>query len=92
MFLNKCFFFNLRGEDEYSSQLESNGEELEQPLPLKSDNEWQQYSPLLPPHHYMHNYGTVFLLVKSISKTICFGKVLYKYIHTYSLTYYVYFI
>ncbi|GLD69358.1 adapter protein CIKS-like protein [Lates japonicus] len=45
------------GEDEYSSQLESDGEELEPPLPLKSDNEWQHYSPLLPPHHYMHNYG-----------------------------------
>ncbi|XP_069008654.1 uncharacterized protein [Embiotoca jacksoni] len=47
-----------RGEDNYNSRLQSDAEEeLEPPLPLKSDNEWQRYTPFLIPHQYMHNYG-----------------------------------
>ncbi|XP_074516804.1 uncharacterized protein LOC141783415 [Sebastes fasciatus] len=45
-----------RGEDEYNSQTRSDEEDLEPPLPLRSDDEWQHYRPLLPPHHYMDNY------------------------------------
>ncbi|XP_053291301.1 E3 ubiquitin ligase TRAF3IP2 [Pleuronectes platessa] len=45
------------GEYEDSSQLQSDEEELEPPLPLRSDDEWQHNSPFLPPHHYTHNYG-----------------------------------
>ncbi|KAG7511329.1 hypothetical protein JOB18_047078 [Solea senegalensis] len=42
-------------EYEYSAHLQSD-EELEPPLPLRSDDEWQHHS--LHPHHYMHsNYG-----------------------------------
>ncbi|XP_026161895.1 uncharacterized protein LOC113129894 [Mastacembelus armatus] len=46
-----------RGEDECNFQLLSDAEELEAPLPLRSDDEWQHYSPLLSPYNYMHNYG-----------------------------------
>ncbi|KAE8290100.1 Adapter protein CIKS Connection to IKK and SAPK/JNK Nuclear factor NF-kappa-B activator 1 [Larimichthys crocea] len=45
-----------RGEDEYNSQLQSDEEDLELPLPLRSDDEWQHYSPFVPPQHCMHNY------------------------------------
>ncbi|XP_069391757.1 E3 ubiquitin ligase TRAF3IP2-like isoform X2 [Paralichthys olivaceus] len=45
------------GEYEDSSQPQSDEEELEPPLPLRSDDELQHYSPFLPPHHYTHNYG-----------------------------------
>ncbi|XP_035023079.1 E3 ubiquitin ligase TRAF3IP2 [Hippoglossus stenolepis] len=45
------------GEYEDNSQLQSDEEELEPPLPLRSDDEWQHYSPFLPPHHCTHNYG-----------------------------------
>ncbi|KAI3367181.1 hypothetical protein L3Q82_008240 [Scortum barcoo] len=41
--------------DEYSSQIQSE-EDLEAPLPLRSDDEWQHYSPILPPHQCMQNY------------------------------------
>ncbi|XP_042357276.1 uncharacterized protein LOC121954033 [Plectropomus leopardus] len=44
-----------RCEDEYNSQIRSDEEHLEPPLPLRSDDEWQHYRPPLPPHHYMHN-------------------------------------
>ncbi len=50
------WFFIFRS-DEYNSQLQSDEEDLEPPLPLRSDDEWQHYSPFLPPHHYMHNNG-----------------------------------
>ncbi|XP_031165546.1 uncharacterized protein LOC116057293 isoform X2 [Sander lucioperca] len=43
-----------RGEND--SQLQSDEEDLEPPLPLRSDDEWPHYRPLPPPHHYMHNY------------------------------------
>ncbi|XP_071354080.1 uncharacterized protein [Trachinotus anak] len=45
------------GDNGYNTQLQSDEEELESPLPLRSDDEWQHYSPFLPPHHYFHNYG-----------------------------------
>lgn len=32
-------------------------EKLDLPLPLRSDNEWQHYSPVLPPPHYIPNCG-----------------------------------
>ncbi|XP_023256737.1 adapter protein CIKS-like isoform X1 [Seriola lalandi dorsalis] len=44
------------GEYGYNSQPQSDEEELESPLPLRSDDDWQHYSPFLPPHHYTHNY------------------------------------
>ncbi|KAM9341150.1 uncharacterized protein ABDE67_014835 [Symphorus nematophorus] len=44
------------GEDEYSSQLQSDEEDLEPPLPLRSDDEWQHYNPYLPPHHHVQNH------------------------------------
>ncbi|XP_044023186.1 E3 ubiquitin ligase TRAF3IP2-like isoform X2 [Siniperca chuatsi] len=44
-----------RGEDGYTFQLQSDEEDLEPPLPLRSD-EWLHCSPFLPPHHCMHNY------------------------------------
>lgn len=47
-------FFIFRGEND--SQLQSDEEDLEPPLPLRSDDEWPHYRPLPPPHHYMHNY------------------------------------
>nr|XP_046269135.1 uncharacterized protein LOC124072048 isoform X2 [Scatophagus argus] len=46
-----------RGEDEYSSQLQSLEEDLEPPLPLRSDDEWQHYNPFVPPHVYMHKHN-----------------------------------
>ncbi|XP_039641247.1 E3 ubiquitin ligase TRAF3IP2-like isoform X2 [Perca fluviatilis] len=44
-----------RGEND--SQLQSDEEDLEPPLPLRSDNEWPHYRSLPPSHHYMHNYN-----------------------------------
>lgn len=44
-------------EDKYSSQTESDEEDLEPPLPLRSDEELQEYSPVWPPNHYMHRGG-----------------------------------
>lgn len=50
------YFF--RGNNEYSSELQSDAEvELEPPLPLRSDDELQHCGPFLPPHHCMHNHG-----------------------------------
>lgn len=49
--------FILRGEDESSCQLESDEEDLEQPLPLRSDDEWQHFGPFPPHHSCTHNCG-----------------------------------
>ncbi|XP_049917850.1 E3 ubiquitin ligase TRAF3IP2-like [Epinephelus moara] len=46
-----------RSDDVYNSQLQSDEEDLEPPLPLRSDDEWQHCRPSLPPQHYMHNYN-----------------------------------
>ncbi|XP_051252081.1 E3 ubiquitin ligase TRAF3IP2 isoform X2 [Dicentrarchus labrax] len=46
-----------RGEDEYNSQLQSDEEDLELPLPLRSDDELQHYNPFVPPYQYMHHNG-----------------------------------
>ncbi|KAM3595134.1 uncharacterized protein V6R79_018718 [Siganus canaliculatus] len=35
----------------------SDDEDLEAPLPLRSDEEWQDCNPFGPPHHSMLNYG-----------------------------------
>ncbi|XP_032365231.1 uncharacterized protein LOC116679857 isoform X2 [Etheostoma spectabile] len=43
-----------RGET--ASQLQSDEEDLEPPLPLRSDDQCPNYRPPPPPHHYMHNY------------------------------------
>ncbi|KAG7224086.1 hypothetical protein INR49_019821 [Caranx melampygus] len=48
---------NRGEEDEHNSQLQMDEEELDLPLPLRSDNEWQHYSPVLPPPHCIPNYG-----------------------------------
>ncbi|XP_047466554.1 uncharacterized protein LOC125023381 [Mugil cephalus] len=57
-----------RAEEEYSSHLQSEAEvELEAPLPLKADNEWQHYSPSLLPHNYMHNYGKGWLNLSPVN-------------------------
>ncbi|XP_039898337.1 uncharacterized protein LOC120740213 [Simochromis diagramma] len=47
-----------RGEDECDAQPQSDlEEELEAPLPLKDDNEWQHCTPFLLPHHDVHSCG-----------------------------------
>ncbi|XP_034715001.1 uncharacterized protein LOC117936239 isoform X2 [Etheostoma cragini] len=43
-----------RGEN--NSQLQSDEEDLEPPLPLRSDDQCPNYRPRPPPHHYMYNY------------------------------------
>ncbi|XP_035807378.2 uncharacterized protein LOC111573250 isoform X1 [Amphiprion ocellaris] len=43
------------GEDEFNCQSDAE-EELEPPLPLRADNEWQPWNPFLIPHRYMHNH------------------------------------
>lgn len=58
------FFFIFRGEAKYNSQPQSDEEDLEPPLPLRSHDERQHYNPFVPPHHYMHNCG------KEINKNI----------------------
>ncbi|XP_020494350.2 E3 ubiquitin ligase TRAF3IP2-like [Labrus bergylta] len=45
-----------RKQGDYSSQPQSDEEELEPPLPLRADDEWQHYSPYLPPQHHRHDY------------------------------------
>ncbi|XP_029981825.1 adapter protein CIKS-like [Sphaeramia orbicularis] len=45
-----------REDDEYSFHPDTYEEELEPPLPLRSDDEWQHYSPFVPPQHYLHQY------------------------------------
>lgn len=50
-------FPTFREEDEHNSELQLNEEELDLPLPLKSDDEWQHYSPVLPMPHCIPNYG-----------------------------------
>ncbi|XP_036928055.1 uncharacterized protein LOC119004878 isoform X1 [Acanthopagrus latus] len=47
-----------RGEDENNSwvHLEKDEEDLERPLPLRSDDELRHYNPFIPPHQYMHNF------------------------------------
>lgn len=45
-----------RGEDEYISQPQSDEEDLEPPLPLRSDDEMQQCTQFLPPHHHMFKH------------------------------------
>ncbi|XP_026196201.1 uncharacterized protein LOC113148652 isoform X2 [Anabas testudineus] len=47
----------VRVEDECDFQLESDEEELEPPLPLRSDDEWQFYNPFLTHQHYTQSYG-----------------------------------
>lgn len=49
--------FVFRGEDKYSSELQSDEEDLEPPLPLRSDDEWQHYSRFVPPQCCMHKCG-----------------------------------
>lgn len=51
------YFLTFREEDNHNSQLQMDEEELDVPLPLRSDNEWQHYSPVLPPPHYIPNCG-----------------------------------
>lgn len=51
------YFSTLRVEDECDFQLESDEEELEPPLPLRSDDEWQFYNPFLTHQHYTQSYG-----------------------------------
>lgn len=48
-------------EDKYSSQTESDEEDLEPPLPLRSDEELQDYSPVWPPDYYMHRCGELII-------------------------------
>ncbi|XP_029688547.1 adapter protein CIKS-like isoform X3 [Takifugu rubripes] len=40
---------------------------LEPPLPLRSDDEWLQMAPCLPPQHCLHNYEKVFVTYSSDS-------------------------
>lgn len=49
--------FIFRGEDKYSSELQSDEEDLEPPLPLRSDDEWQHYSHFVPPQCCMKPCG-----------------------------------
>lgn len=64
IWLVKAFIF--RGEDECDAQPQSDlEEELEAPLPLKDDNEWQHCTPFLLPHHDVHSCG------KESSSVIC---------------------
>lgn len=49
--------FIFRVEGKYSSELQSDEEDLEPPLPLRSDDEWQHYSRLVPPQCWMHKCG-----------------------------------
>lgn len=45
-------------EDDNKSKLQSDEEEeLEPPLPLKADGDWQHHSPYLAPQHHMYKYG-----------------------------------
>lgn len=52
-------FFIFRGEDENSScvHLGSDEEDLERPLPLRSDDELRHYNPFIPPYQHMHNFS-----------------------------------
>lgn len=50
-----CFGRALRGQHLHHPQLQSDDEELEPPLPLRSDDEWPHLSPCL--HHHYYNYG-----------------------------------
>lgn len=64
IWLVKAFIF--RGEDKCDDQPQSDlEEELEAPLPLKDDNEWQHCTPFLLPHHDVHSCG------KESSSVIC---------------------
>lgn len=50
-------FLLFREEDDYRSYQSEDEEELEAPLPLKDDYDWQQQNSFLFPPHYRHSCG-----------------------------------
>ncbi|KAM4625287.1 uncharacterized protein ACJ7VT_003757 [Polymixia lowei] len=46
-----------RRENEFKAQLLKDTEELDQPLPLRSDMGWEHHSPAPPHLHYLHPYN-----------------------------------
>lgn len=52
-----CVWFLIYSDEDLYSHLDSEEEYLEPPLPLISDDEWQHYRTVGPPHHYIYHYG-----------------------------------